>query len=96
MIRFSAAYKPMLVHFRSMETEILSMFTDTVHNVVVMHTKTKAETVGGPYDNEYVYFIYAAPEGDKIAKIEEFVDSSRAQSQGAKLKEAIMAAQTKA
>ena len=86
---FRTAYGPILPHFTNMSVSILRLFTDPSANMAVLHTQTHVATVSGPYDNEYLYFLHANAEGDRLQQIEEFVDSAKAQTQGAALKKGI-------
>ncbi|KAJ9604944.1 hypothetical protein H2200_010333 [Cladophialophora chaetospira] len=43
---------------------------------VVVFAKSKAETVAGPYANEYIFVVTVDESGNKIAGVEEFVDAT--------------------
>ena len=63
---------------------LFSNFTVTVHKEVhdanarmsVIHASSTANTRIGTYTNEYALFITFTRDGEKVAKIEEFVDSA--------------------
>ncbi|KAF2676983.1 hypothetical protein K458DRAFT_396415 [Lentithecium fluviatile CBS 122367] len=86
---FRSAYGPVLRHFRSMDTEIKGIVTDTEHNVVVNNVQSRATTIGPRYDMEYVFTLHATPDAKALHRIEEFIDSASAKTQWAWLQEAI-------
>lgn len=79
----------MLRHFRSMDTEIKSIVTDTERDVVVFNVQSRATTIGPRYDMEYVFTLHATPDAKAVHLIEEFIDSASAKAQWARLQEAI-------
>ena len=49
------------------------MINDPEAHMITVHASGNANTPVGEYNNEYVFFLTV--EGEKIVKIEEFVDS---------------------
>jgi len=83
----------MLPYFSGYKATIHSMATDTVSNKVVMHVSSTAETIAGPYINEYMFILHMAEDGTKLKMVEEYVDSFKAKEQNTKLKSAIAEAE---
>lgn len=48
---------------------------DEAARKVVVFAKTSAETISGPYHNEYVFIIHLNEEGTLADKVEEYLDS---------------------
>jgi len=72
--------------FRNLRLEVLDTIEDTVNNKVTILAKSKADTVIGPYENEYMITFHMNKEGDKIVLLREFADSAYANEFFPKLK----------
>ena len=54
------------------------MVVDVESRKVVMHTKAKANTPVGEYENEYMWILTMTEDGKMIEDIVEFCDSTKA------------------
>ena len=87
--RYRGAYEPMLPYFRDFKATIHGIVTDTLQDKVVIHASSKAATIAGPYNNEYMFILHLNEAGTQLKMVEEYVDSFRAKEQNWKLRAAI-------
>lgn len=69
---FNKILKPTFVKYRS---QVHDIFEDKEANKVSLWCSCNADTVVGPYNNEYILLLYLNEAGDKVRKFVEFVDS---------------------
>lgn len=62
--------------FHDFHPEIHEIVEDEPGNKVMMWVSSKAQSLIGPYNNEYTILLYFNEAGDKVKKIVEFVDSA--------------------
>lgn len=62
--------------FQDFQPEIHELVEDDRDNKVMMWVSSKAQTLIGPYGNEYTILLYFNEAGDKVNKVVEFVDSA--------------------
>ena len=55
---------------------VLRTLNDAEAHTVIVHATGSAETVVGPYRNEYVFFLKMNEAGDELVEVEEHVDSA--------------------
>lgn len=68
-----------------------SVTVDTDQKRVVMHGNGAATTLAGPFSSEYVFVLHMTENGEKIRKVEEFVDSALSKAEGQKIRDALEA-----
>ena len=73
---YEAYFGQMIPHFRNFKVVINDIFEDEKENKVVVWAQSTADTVIGPYANEYMLAFYMNEAGDKVDKFLEFVDST--------------------
>ncbi|ROV88143.1 hypothetical protein VMCG_10430 [Cytospora schulzeri] len=64
--------------FQDFQPKIHELVEDEQGNKVMMWVSSKAQSLIGPYGNEYTILLYFNEDGDKVNKIVEFVDSAYA------------------
>lgn len=69
---FNKVLKPMFITYRS---EVHDVVEDKEANKVSIWCSCNADTVIGPYTNEYILLLYLNEAGDRVRKFVEFVDS---------------------
>lgn len=69
---FNKVLKPMFITYRS---EVHDVVEDKEANKVSIWCSCSADTVVGPYNNEYILLLYLNEAGDRVRKFVEFVDS---------------------
>lgn len=62
--------------FQDFQPEIHEIVEDERENKVMMWVSSKAQSLIGPYGNEYTMLLYFNEAGDRVNKIVEFVDSA--------------------
>ncbi|KAF2996998.1 hypothetical protein E8E14_002572 [Neopestalotiopsis sp. 37M] len=72
---YRVAFGAMMPLFRNFHVTVDDVFEDEANNKIAMSVHSTAETPIGPYDNEYVMMFNFTPDGSKIVRIREFVDS---------------------
>lgn len=72
---YRAAFGAVMPLFRNFTVTVDDVFEDEANNKVAMSVHSTADTPIGPYDNEYVMMFDFTPDGSKIVRIREFVDS---------------------
>lgn len=60
---------------------------DPEHHMAAVHASGVGDSPVAPYKNEYAFFLTFNETGDKITRIEEFVDAQFSQSFLAKVRE---------
>lgn len=60
--------------------KVKDLIVDEKNHKVAIWGASTADSVIGPYSNEYMVTIYLTKEGDKVEKILEFVDSLKSAS----------------
>ena len=79
----------MLPHFYSLKATIHSITTDTESNRIVIHASSAADTIAGPFNNEYIFILHVTDDGSKLKEVEEYIDSFKAKEQNPRLRAAI-------
>lgn len=64
---------------------------DPEQHMAVVHATGAAETIVGPYRNEYAFFMTFNEDGSKVVRVEEFVDSAFSNGFFAKVQEYVKA-----
>lgn len=72
---FRQYFGGMMPLFKSFVPTVHQLVEDEKANTIVIWCSSKAETVIGPYANEYVIVLHFNEAGDKVEKIIEFVDT---------------------
>lgn len=65
----------MMPLFHTFDVTIHELVEDDKANKTTIWCSSKADTVLGPYGNEYMMLLYFNDSGDKVEKVIEFVDS---------------------
>ena len=65
------------------------ILVDINKRAAVFHGTSRAESVAGAYENEFVWVIYMNEDGTKAVRIEEFVDSAKTREQLEELQEVL-------
>lgn len=84
---YRAWFGPMMAHFRGFTVTVDDLVEDSRANKVVLRAHSRAETVIGPYANEYVLILHMNEAGDKITRMVEFVDTNNSVTFFPKLRE---------
>ncbi|MCJ1263672.1 hypothetical protein MMC22_003542 [Lobaria immixta] len=61
--------------FKNFKFDVHNIITDTESQKVVLQANGSADTIVGPYINEYVFILHATEDGTKLKLVEEFFDS---------------------
>jgi hypothetical protein len=62
-------------YFANFTVTVLDTYVDEANNRVAMQALGSAESVVGPYRNEYVVMMKMTKEQDKVWEVREFIDS---------------------
>ncbi|ETS85602.1 hypothetical protein PFICI_03627 [Pestalotiopsis fici W106-1] len=73
---YRAAFGAVMPLFRNFTVTVDDVFEDEADNKVAMWVRSTADTPLGPYQNEYVMMFNFTPDGSKIVRVREFVDSA--------------------
>lgn len=73
---YRAAFGAVMPLFRNFNVVVEDVFEDEAGNKVAMSVRSTADTPIGPYRNEYVMMFDFTPDGSKIVRVREFVDSA--------------------
>lgn len=84
---------PLFKHFNPV---IHQLVEDESANTVVIWCSSTAETVIGPYANEYMLVLHFTESGDKVEKFVEFVDTEYSKSFFGRLRTYVEEQQVKA
>lgn len=74
-------------HSHNRQTTIHKIVNDPEQHMAAVHASGVGDSPVAPYKNEYAFFLTFNEAGDKITRIEEFVDAQFSQSFLAKVKE---------
>lgn len=72
---YRAYFGKMLPAFKSFTVAILDVVEDAKNHKVLVHAKSTAESVVGPYANEYMLVFHMTEDDRQIVHLKEFVDS---------------------
>ncbi|ORY71826.1 uncharacterized protein BCR38DRAFT_418164 [Pseudomassariella vexata] len=73
--KYEAYFSSMIPAFKSFKVVVQDVFEDEKENKVVVWAESTADSVIGPYANEYMLAFYFNEAGDKVVRMLEFVDS---------------------
>ena len=75
----STQYRDLLMSniplFKNMRFHVLSMIVDEKQSKVCVHAKSEADSVIGPFGNEYSMFLTMTEDHEQVVEVLEFVDS---------------------
>jgi ketosteroid isomerase-like protein len=86
-LEYVAHITPILPLFHKFHMKIHEVIEDIVANKIVISATGSAETLAGPYRNDYIFVLSFNKRGDKVTKVVEFVDSKAALDFTAKIRE---------
>jgi ketosteroid isomerase-like protein len=72
---YRAYFGKMLPAFKNFTVTILDIVEDPKNHKVVVHAKSTAESVVGPYANEYMLLFHMTEDDKQVVHLKEFVDS---------------------
>lgn len=73
---YRAFFGATLPFFKNFHVVVDEVFEDVAGNKVAMWCRSTADSVAGPYKNEYVMMFHFTEDGSKIVRVREFVDSA--------------------
>jgi hypothetical protein len=73
---YRAYFGQMLHGFKNFHVTVIDIFEDAPNNKVALHISSTADSLVGPYRNEYMFLMYMTPDHKKVEKLMEFVDSN--------------------
>lgn len=72
---YRAYFGSMLPAFKNFLVTIIDVIEDAHNHKVVVHAKSTADSVIGPYANEYMLVFHMTEDDKQVVHIKEFVDS---------------------
>jgi ketosteroid isomerase-like protein len=72
---YRAYFEPLLPAFKNFTVTILDVIEDSENHKVVIHASSTADSVVGPYKNEYMLVFHMTEDDKQIVHLKEFVDS---------------------
>lgn len=72
---YGAFISQIMPYFANFTVNITDTFVDEANNRVAMQARGSADSVIGPYRNEYVVMMKMTEEQDKVWEVREFIDS---------------------
>jgi hypothetical protein len=72
---YNEYFSNFLPYFRNFNVTVIDAYVDEQANRVALQAKSSAESVVGPYANEYVLMLKMTECQDKIYEFREFIDS---------------------
>eukprot|EP00918_Siedleckia_nematoides_P040272 GHVU01087397.1.p3 GENE.GHVU01087397.1~~GHVU01087397.1.p3 ORF type:complete len:149 (+),score=38.54 GHVU01087397.1:1060-1506(+) len=73
---FRAYFSGIMPLFKNFTPTIKTIVEDDAANTVAIWCSSKADSVIGPYGNEYMILLHFNPEGDKVTRFVEFIDTA--------------------
>ncbi|KAH8195862.1 hypothetical protein TruAng_009964 [Truncatella angustata] len=73
---YRAYFTTQLPLFKNFHVTVHEVFEDVVGKQVAVWCSSTADSVVGPYQNEYVMMLYFTDDGSKVVRVREFVDSA--------------------
>ena len=73
--RVQAQFRTIKSLYRNFTLTVRTTTIDTDACRVILHVDSTAETAVGPYVNEYIISLWMTDDGEKVKRVEEFVDS---------------------
>lgn len=73
---YAVYLKRILPWFRDFRVYVTDVVEDEAANKVVLHARSTAQTVVGPYANEYIIIIHTSSDGGLATRVDEFVDTA--------------------
>lgn len=72
---YRAYFAPMLPAFKNFHVTIIDVVEDSQNHKVTVHASSTADSVVGPYKNEYMLLFHMTEDDKQIVHLKEFVDS---------------------
>ncbi|KAJ3496566.1 hypothetical protein NLG97_g2574 [Lecanicillium saksenae] len=84
---FRQFFKPMEKTMKNYRCKIHKIINDPETHTLALYATGTGESAAAPYQGEYCFFLTFTEDGEKITRIEQFVDSAFAYNYLAKVKE---------
>lgn len=84
---YKASFAPLMKMLEGFTLSVHDIVEDTSASKIAMRASSKARSVVGEYENEYMLIMHMTPDGKKIRELFEFVDSLSSSEYFAKLRQ---------